>query len=296
MAQLYDLVFAGNMVLDEIHPFEGPTQRNFGGPVQFGAMAALRCDKKIAVVTKVAEQDAHGLDLMRDKGIAVHASFSPETTFHSVFHLTANVDEREMVLQKSAGAFSVDEFSELEPTLLHLAGLNDQEFTLDFVRAISQKGFTVSVDMQGFVRNVDTQTGRTRLSDVVGKQEIASLAQRVKLDVVEAEYLTGTADLEQAAIQFEKWGASETMVTRADGVLVRHQGKTYFESFSNTSNAGRTGRGDTTFGAYLARRLDHDVEESLKFAAALVSIKMETSGAFAGTLDQVLERVRTHHQ
>ncbi len=43
-------------------------------------------------------------------------------------------------------------------------------------------------------------------------------------------------------------------------------------------------------------RLDHDVEESLKFAAALVSIKMETPGAFAGTLDQVLERVRTHHQ
>ena len=296
MAQLYDLVFAGNIVLDEIRPFEGPTQRNCGGPVQFGAMAALCCGKKIAIVTKVAERDAHGLDLMRDKGIAVHASFSRETTFHSVIHLTADVDEREMVLQRSAGAFSVDEFLEIEPTLLHLAGLNDQEFTLDFVRDINEKGFAVSVDMQGFVRKVDPQTGRTRLSDVAGKREIVSLAQRVKLDVVEAEYLTGTADLEQAAIQFERWGASETMVTRADGVLVRHQGKTYFESFSNTNSTGRTGRGDTTFGAYLARRLDHDVEESLKFAAALASIKMESPGAFAGTLDQVLDRVRTHHQ
>jgi hypothetical protein len=41
----------------------------------------------------------------------------------------------------------------------------------------------------------------------------------------------------------------------------------------------------------MARRLDHDVEESLRFAAALVSIKMETSGPFGGTLADVLERM-----
>jgi hypothetical protein len=42
--------------------------------------------------------------------------------------------------------------------------------------------------------------------------------------------------------------------------------------------------------------MDHDVAESLKFAAAMVSIKMETPGPFAGTLDGVLKRMRERHR
>jgi sugar/nucleoside kinase (ribokinase family) len=44
--------------------------------------------------------------------------------------------------------------------------------------------------------------------------------------------------------------------------------------------------------AYLARRMDRDAPEALKFAAALVSIKMETPGPFVGTLDDVLARMQ----
>jgi sugar/nucleoside kinase (ribokinase family) len=76
-------------------------------------------------------------------------------------------------------------------------------------------------------------------------------------------------------------------------VLVRHGGKSYFEPFTNRSVVGRTGRGDTVFGAYLARRLDHGVADSLRFAAALASIKVETPGPFAGTVEQVLARAET---
>jgi sugar/nucleoside kinase (ribokinase family) len=79
------------------------------------------------------------------------------------------------------------------------------------------------------------------------------------------------------------------MVTRADGALVRHQGRTYFERYSNRSVLGRTGRGDTTFGSYLARRMDHGPAESLRFAAALASIKMRVP-TLSGTQEQVLAR------
>jgi len=77
-----------------------------------------------------------------------------------------------------------------------------------------------------------------------------------------------------------------------EGALARARGETFYEKFSNHSVVGRTGRGDTMFAAYLARRLDHDVASSLKFAAALVSIKMETPGPFNGTLDDVLVRMQ----
>jgi sugar/nucleoside kinase (ribokinase family) len=45
-------------------------------------------------------------------------------------------------------------------------------------------------------------------------------------------------------------------------------------------------------GAYLARRMDHGVQESLAFAVALASIKMETPGPFRGSLEEVLARMR----
>ena len=59
MAKLYDLVFAGNVVLDEVYPFGAPMQTYCGGPVQFGAVAARCCAKRVAVVTKMAEGDLH---------------------------------------------------------------------------------------------------------------------------------------------------------------------------------------------------------------------------------------------
>ena len=123
------------------------------------------------------------------------------------------------------------------------------------------------------------------------KKEIMRLADFVKLDIVEAKILTGTDNLADAATLCESWGSRETVITRSDVVLARRNGIDYFEKFSNKSSAGRTGRGDTTFGAYLARRLDHPVEQSLKFAAALASIKMESPGPFTGTVEDVLKRM-----
>ncbi len=118
------------------------------------------------------------------------------------------------------------------------------------------------------------------------------MARAVKLDVVEAELLTGTADLSRAARIVEGWGSAETMVTRADGVLVRAGGKDYFERVTNRSVVGRTGRGDTTFGAYLAWRRDHSIGDSLRFAAAVVSIKMESPGPFRGGMEDIMARMK----
>ena len=174
MAKLYDLIFAGNVVLDEIYPFEAPMQTLCGGPVMFGAMAARCCEKRIAVVTKVARSQLDCLDILSQHGIDVHVSLSPATTTHRVVHLTENVDEREMHLSKSAGYFSVGDFDVMEPALLHLAGLNDQEFTLDFVVEMRRRGFMPCVDMQAFVRKVNPATGEIRLSDFGGKKEVAT--------------------------------------------------------------------------------------------------------------------------
>jgi sugar/nucleoside kinase (ribokinase family) len=287
----YDLVFMGHVTMDEIEAKEGSARGVPGGAPYFGAFAACWSNKKIAVVTRMAEQDAVMLEPLRAAGIDVYLQPVPSTTHMRVVHPTGNVDDRLMVQTQNAGFFANADMPPLESCLIHLGALTDREFTLGFMRHLKQRGFRLSVDMQNFVRQVDTQTGVIQFRDVQDKREIVGLADTVKLDVIEAEVLTGTRNMEEAATLVEEWGALETILTCSDGALARCKGKTYFERFSNRNSQGRTGRGDTTTGAYLARRMDHTVQESLRFAVALASIKMETPGPFRGSLEDVLARM-----
>ena len=289
---MFDIAFIGHVCYDEVIPHQGAPRVAPGSAVLCGALAAARVGKKVAVVTKMAPKDETILELMRQNGVDVHVIPAAQTTYMKVVHPTADVDERQIYQLANAGFFSLAEIPALAARRVHLAGITDQEFDLDFIRGLKEEGYRLSVDMQSFVRQVHPVTHRISFGDVLHKMEIVRLMDMVKLDIVEAKALTGTDDLERAAIVFEDWGCPETLITRAEGVLARVNGKTYYEKFSNRSVAGRTGRGDTAFAAYLARRMDRDAPKALKFAAALVSIKMETPGPFVGTLDEVLTRMR----
>ncbi len=291
MTPVYDLVFMGNASIDEIHTFAGPVQTLFGGGVVFSSMAALWSGKRIAVITRMARRDAHMLQPLRDAGIDVYVTYTPETTRHKAFHLSEDVDQRQVVLEESAGAFTVEELPRMQPTFFHLAGLTDQEFSLAFMKGVAKMGHAFSVDFQGLIRQADPRTGEVSYGDVPAKEEVAKLAAKLKFDALEAQYLTGSSDSEVAASQIEGWGASEIMVTNADGVLVRSCGQRFFQRFSNRSVEGRTGRGDTTFGSYLASRLDRGVAASLKLAAAVASIKMESPGPFRGSEEEIRRRM-----
>jgi sugar/nucleoside kinase (ribokinase family) len=286
-----DLAFIGHMCLDEVIPFGGSPRVAPGSAVLCGALAAARIGTTVAVVTRMAPKDEEILASLKASGVEVDVIPTDVTTYMKVVHPSADVDQREMFQLENAGRFAVSDIPALDVRQVHLAGITDQEFDLEFVRGMKARGYRLSADMQSFVRQVDPTTRRISFRDVADKAEIASLLDMGKLDVVEAMVLTGTDDLERAAVTFEEWGCPETVITRADGVLARVNGKTYWEPFSNQSVVGRTGRGDTTFAAYMARRLGHDPGESLVFAAALVSLKMEKAGPFDGTAADVIERM-----
>ncbi len=291
-SELYDIAFIGHICFDEVIPYQGVPRTAPGSAVMCGALAAARVGKKVAVVTRMAPKDDHILEPMRQNGIEIYAIPAPETTYMKVVHTTADVDERQIYQLANAGFFSLTDVPQLKVRQVHLAGITDQEFDLGFIRGLKERGFRISADMQSFVRQVNPVTHRIVFGDVYNKKEIVGLMGMIKLDIVEANVLTGTDDLERAALIIESWGCSEILITKADGVLARVNSKTYYEKFTNNSVVGRTGRGDTTFAAYLARRMDHNPAEALKFAAALVSIKMETPGPFNGTLDEVLARMQ----
>jgi sugar/nucleoside kinase (ribokinase family) len=291
----YDITFIGHMCYDEIIPFGGKPHVAPGSAVLCGAMVAPRVGKKVAAVVKMAKKDEGILKPMQDLGVDTYLIPSEETTYSRVLHESENVDERTLTLVKSAGVISINDVPLLESTCVHLAGISDTEFDMPLMKGLKARGYSLSADVQSFVRHVDPVTRVIQYSDVANKKEIAAMMDRLKLDVVEARILTGTEDLEKAAVIVESWGCPEVMITHSQGVLARVKGKTYYEKFSNANVSGRTGRGDTTFSAYMSWRLDHDPAESLKFAAALVSIKMETPGPFKGSLEDVLARIKEKH-
>ncbi len=295
MSGKYDITFVGHMCYDEIIPFGGQPHVAPGSAVLCGAMVAPRVGKKVAAVVKMAKKDEPILQPMKDAGVDTYLIPSAETTYSRVFHYSANVDERKLTLVKSAGLISITDVPPLTSTCVHLAGISDTEFDMALIQGLKSRGYSLSADLQSFVRHVTPVTHEIEYRDVANKREIAALMDKLKLDIVEAKILTGTDDLEKAGIIVESWGCPETMITHSQGVLARVKGRTYYEKFSNRNSSGRTGRGDTTFSAYLSWRLEHDVAASLKFAAALVSIKMETPGPFKGTLADVMQRFKEKH-
>lgn len=289
-----DILFTGHLCCDEIFPYQAEKMKAPGSAVLCGAMAAVKTGKKIAVYTKIAKENEELAENLRKEGIDTYIDYSDRTTHAKVVHPSPDVDQRELYIHQSAGFMKTDKFPDIEISHIHLAGIHNLEFSMDFIEFAKSKSKTLSVDMQSFVRQVDKKTSEIKFADVTNKQEIVALMDMVKLDIVEAKILTGEDNLEKAAMQLEQWGATETLITHAGGVLCRARNKTWYNKFSNRSIVGRTGRGDTTFAAYLSARIDNDVEYSLKFASALVSLKMENKGPFSGTMEQVYERMKQH--
>jgi len=173
--------------------------------------------------------------------------------------------------------------------IYHLAGLFVGEIPDEFISYFEKKA-EVGIDAQGVLRC--SKNGKLLFRDWEVKKELLPMVTYLKTDAAEAEILTGTPDREKAAGLLASWGAKEVMVTHNSEVLVFAGGTIHRAPYTPSNLSGRTGRGDTTFAAYLAWRLDHDPEESTRYAAALCSIKMETPGPFNGTVEDVKARMK----
>jgi len=286
-----DITFIGHMCIDEVHPYQGEIRVAPGSAVLCGALASARVGCRTAVIARLHQADERLLQPLREAGVECVLVPAPETSRMEVIHPNSDVDEREMRLKQNAGFFVPQEIPPIAGCFVHLAGISDREFSLPFMEAMKNRGVSLSADLQNIVRQVDPQTRVVSFRDSPDKRRIVALMDRIKLDVVEAKLLTGEDNLESAARQVASWGCPEVVITRADGVLAWVRGEVFFERFNNRNVSGRTGRGDTTFAGYMAWRLEHPAPDALKFAAALVSIKMETPGPFAGTLADVLARL-----
>ena len=136
--------------------------------------------------------------------------------------------------------------------------------------------------MQGYLRVPDSSTKEMVYHVWDRKQEYFPHITYLKTDAAEAEILTGTSDRREAARLMVEWGVKEALITHNTEVLV-YDGKEYYTCpLKPLGLAGRTGRGDTTFSAYITERERADIPQALAYASQLVSLKMQTPGPFKG--------------
>ena len=164
------------------------------------------------------------------------------------------------------------------------------EIPPQLIEPLSRRG-KVALDLQGLLRT--SEQGRFAWKDWPEKRLHLPHVAYLKADSLEAEVITGISDRREAARLLHRWGAGEVMITHSSEVILFDGTTVHTAAFNPSNLSGRTGRGDTCFGAYLARRLFRDAAESLAYAAALTSMKMERPGPFTGSVEQVLERMKS---
>jgi len=149
----------------------------------------------------------------------------------------------------------------------------------------------ISVDVQGFVR-IRHDDGRLEHVDWPERHEVLALVDILKADAVEAESLTGEADIKLAARAMAAFGPREIVITHRNGILVHADGEFFEAEFHSKAIVGRSGRGDTCLGSYVAARLQHPPEEAIGWSAAVTSLKMEANGPILRKYEEIVDLVK----
>ncbi len=283
-----DIIMMGHISKDVI-VFQGSEEHVVGGPVVYSSAAAARAGARVLVVTKCAAEDRGLRSSIGESGAEVLVLDSAATTSIRNEYRSADRERRTVTLLSRADPFTVDELPEVSTRTFYFAGLFVGELPDALIAPAAQKA-DVALDVQGVLRT--EENGSLVFRDWAGKEKYLPNIAYLKTDAAEAEIMAGTADREKAAQVLGQMGAREVMITHHTEVIVGEAGRIYRAPLTPRNLSGRTGRGDTCFSAYLARRLHDGIQESLEFAAALVSIKMETPGVFKGTIEDVRKRMQ----
>ena len=280
----YDVLCIGNFTLDTIISPTG-TKNVDGGAVNYAAHAAARLGMKVAVVTRLSREDERVVEKFTQSGIDCFPTYTAQSTLLKLEYPTADSDIRTLSVTSTAGAISASNVEKVNARAAVIGSSLRGEVGTDVVRTLKDKNMLVAADMQGFVRVLRG----VELEYEPWDEMASTLAQIdvVKSDAVEAEFLTGETDLYKAARFYADMGPREIVLTHKDGLLIYAEGKVHEMSFYPARLDGRSGRGDTCIGAYIAMRLSMAPRQAGIWAAAVTSLKMEDPGPFHHSISEV---------
>ena len=261
-----------------LQPRMATAQRRVAGKGQFAAGAE---DAHAVIGPGRAAADAHIADPLEAAGIDVYASDSPASTLMRLEYPTANVDERILSVKAVADPIEPRHIEGLEAHTMLITASIRGEVAPATVQAMKVRCQRLALDVQGFVRVV-TPEGRLAYQAWPEREQVLGQIDILKTDAVEAEFLTGTADIREAAHMLSAIGPREIVLTHKDGLLVLADGSYHEAPFKPAELRGRSGRGDTCVGSYASRRIGADPAEATRWrmrGASSISVTFSSLSA-----------------
>ena len=284
----------GHVTLDKIVTPKQTTYMPGGTSYYFSyGMKHLNNARNYKLITALAPSEYKSVEDMREQGIAVEVLPSKNTVYFENKYGEDQNERTQRVLAK-ADPFTVEALQNEEAHIFHLGSLLSDDFSLDVLKLLSTKGI-LSVDAQGYLREVRGE--QVYPVDWSDKIEALKYIDILKVNEHEAEVLTGNKDLKQAAVQLAEWGVKEVLLTLGSmGSLIYAEGTFYqIPAYPPHEVVDATGCGDTYAMGYIYMRdQGASYEEAGRFAAAASTIKLEKSGPFNGTEEDIWNIIRSH--
>lgn len=282
MKKQYDILTIGHISLDYNIDYLDHQIIEVGGAVIYSSAAAYAGGHKVGVVTKLAERDKERLNEFVINKDDIFFIPSKKSTSIRNKYFTADKEKRLCTCISQAEPFKISDIPAADCKIFHLAGLIYGDFDNELIIELSKRG-AVALDVQAMLRHADGDNTPMYFKAWEKKKELLPYITYFKTDAAEAQILTGLDDRKKAAEMLYGWGAKEIVITHNSEVLA-YDGKTMATCPIKARNlSGRSGRGDTTFASYISERLNRPLEESLLWATATVSHKMESPGPYRGS-------------
>ena len=289
-----DICCIGHITLDKIVT---PKHTNYmpGGTSYYFShgMSRLNDYKHYKLVTALAESEMQAVEDIRAKGIEVKVIPSRKTVyFENVYG--ENQDNRTQRVLAKADPFTVEGLQDVNANIFHLGSLLSDDFSLEVIKYLSGKG-TIAVDAQGYLREVRGE--KVYAIDWEDKIEALKYIDILKVNEHEMEVLTGYNVPELAALRLAEWGVKEVLITLGSfGSLIYAENKFHhIPAYPPQEVVDATGCGDTYVAGYLyMRNKGASYIDAGCFAAAMSTLKLEHSGPFAGTEEDILNIIKKH--
>lgn len=292
-----DIVLLGDISKDIII-IKDMSRETVGGAVYYGGIAASHMGLKALVITKLREKDK---DLLKDfdkYGVKYIANPSEVTTSIRNTYISEDMEYRTCELHSDfIGLFRKEEIPEVETKYFIICPLLAGEVDIELLEYLYNRyPGKICMDIQGFVRVSEGKKIDFCNLSKEDKEIILPKVEILKTDHAEAKTLTNKENIEEAANELAKMGPKEILLTHEDGISLYINKKLFSYPWKNRQIKGRTGRGDTAFVAYIGSRITKTPVESLKFAAALTSLKIENPGPFLLPLTQVENLIKKEYK
>ena len=250
------------------------------------AFASLPRDVDFEVVTSVSCEVMPEVEKLRQAGITFTAYESQTNVFFENSY-GKNMDNRTQRVLAKSEPFTIEQLKGVEAEVFHLGTLLADDFAPEVVEYLATKG-DISIDVQGYMRYVEgEQVIPTTWGD---KLRLLKHTAILKVNEFEFQSLTGLSDPHAAAEQIHDWGVREVIITLGGGgSLIYAEGKFYeTPAYPPRQTVDATGCGDTYSAGYLyGRAKGMDYAESGRFAAAMCTLKLEHTGPFNKTVDDI---------